>query len=92
MEKWEHMSPYQFCEGLTDIGVGVAEDDATRGSRPYPEACTSSTHCAKQTIAMALNPLILIPSLLHTPNQSEIRSKRIVSADSGRPSVAITKS
>ena len=86
------MSPYQFCEGLTDTGVGVAEDDAARGSRPYPEACTTSAHCANQTTAVAHKPLILIPSLLHTPNQSGIRPKRIVSANSGRPNVAITKS
>lgn len=65
MESQEHMDPYQFCEGLTDTGVGAAEDDAARGSTPYPEACTSSTHCANQTTAIAVKFLILISSLLH---------------------------
>ena len=66
METWEYMDPYQFCEGLTDTGVGAAaEDDAARGSTPYPEACTSRAHCANQTTAADLNLLILIASLLH---------------------------
>ena len=69
METWERMSPYQFCEGLTDTGVGAAEDDAARGSTPYPEACTSSAHCANQTTAIDLKILILISSLLHPQQQ-----------------------
>ena len=58
------MDPYQFCDGLTDTGVGAAEGDAARGSTPYPEACTSSAHCANQTTAVDLKLLILIASLL----------------------------
>lgn len=81
------MNPYQFCEGLTDTGVGAAaEDDAARGSTPYPEACTSSAHCVNQTTAANLKFLILIASLLH-PSLCEIRSKRAVSAKSRRPAL-----
>ena len=76
------MTPYQFCEGLTDTGVGAAEDVVARGSKPYPEACTSSTHCANQTTAVEPKLLILISSLLHPqPNvkfaQSELSAPKV---------------
>ena len=68
------MDPYQFCDGLTDTGVGAAaaEDDAARGSTPSPEACTSSAHCANQTTAVNFKLLIVIASLLQPPTNAII--------------------
>ncbi len=91
METWEHMNPYQFCEGLTDTGVGAAEDDAARGIKPDPEACTSSTHCANQTTAVNLKLLILISSLLQ-PQPILNSLKASCQRQKWTPSVAVTRS